>query len=75
MFLFKVIIEFHYFSSCLQPSQEFAIDYKVLKTGGTKKPETRVSPSPNLYPAINKAYRNDDCVRTQKQQGKNPDNG
>jgi hypothetical protein len=32
------------------------------KIGGTTKPETPVSPSPNLSPTIYNAYRNDDCV-------------
>jgi len=50
------------FSPSLQTSQEFAIEYKILKIGETEKPETPVSPSPNLSPAVYKAYRNDDCV-------------
>jgi hypothetical protein len=52
----------------------FALQYKT-KMSGTNKPETPVSPSPNLSPIVYKGYRNDGHARTQKQQGKNPDNG
>ena len=46
-----------------------ALQHKI-KTSGTQKPETPVSPSPNLSPIVYRAYRNDDYSERKNNRGK-----